>query len=129
MTKSELIDAVAHRADVAKSTAEKVVNCVFDSMIASLERGDDIEIRGFGRFSVRQYGWYMGRNPKTNEPVPVPPKRLPYFKPGKDLKELVDAEPGAPGAPLEAALGASGEAPAASANRRTGLGGSENPGR
>ena len=89
MTKSELIDAVARRTQITKSRAELVVNCVFDSMTAALERGEGIEIRGFGSFTVREYKPYSGRNPRTGRAVPVPEKRLPFFKVGKELKELV----------------------------------------
>jgi len=90
MTKSELIDAVARRTQITKSRAELVVNCVFDSMTAALERGEGIEIRGFGSFTVREYKPYSGRNPRTGRAVPVPEKRLPFFKVGKELKELVN---------------------------------------
>lgn len=90
MTKSELIDAVARRSKITKSRAEQVVNCIFDAMAASLERGDGIEIRGFGSFTVREYKAYNGRNPRTGQTVSVPPKRLPFFKVGKELKELVN---------------------------------------
>jgi integration host factor subunit beta len=95
MTKSELIDAVARRTQITKSRAELVVNCVFDSMTAALERGEGIEIRGFGSFTVREYKPYNGRNPRTGRAVPVPEKRLPFFKVGKELKELVNAGQGA----------------------------------
>jgi integration host factor subunit beta len=90
MTKSELIDAIAARGDLTKARAEQLVNCVFESMVGSLERGEGIEIRGFGSFSVRPYKPYSGRNPKTGEVVAVPAKKLPYFKVGKELKSLVD---------------------------------------
>ena len=91
MTKSELIDALAaHRPDLTKARAELVVNCVFDAMAEALQRGEGIEIRGFGSFTVRPYKPYNGRNPRTGQPVPVPAKRLPFFKVGKDLKELVN---------------------------------------
>lgn len=90
MTKSELIDAVAQRTKITKSRAEQVVNCVFESMTQALERGEGIEIRGFGSFTVRHYKPYNGRNPRTGKPVPVPAKRLPFFKVGKELKELVN---------------------------------------
>lgn len=90
MTKSELIDAIAARADLTKARAETVVNCVFDTMTAALQAGEGIEIRGFGSFTVRPYKPYDGRNPRTGQPVPVPAKRLPFFKVGKDLKELVN---------------------------------------
>lgn len=90
MTKSELIDAVAQRTKITKSRAEQVVNCVFETMTRALERGEGIEIRGFGSFTVREYKPYNGRNPRTGNPVPVPEKRLPFFKVGKELKELVN---------------------------------------
>ena len=91
MTKSELIDAMAVRSELTKARAELVVNCVFDAMTEALEKGEGIEIRGFGSFTVRPYKAYSGRNPRTGEPVPVPAKRLPFFKVGKELKELVNA--------------------------------------
>ena len=90
MTKSELIDAIAGRGELTKARAELVVNCIFDAMTEALERGEGIEIRGFGSFSVRPYKPYNGRNPRTGQPVPVPAKRLPFFKVGKELKELVN---------------------------------------
>jgi len=90
MTKSELIDALAGRSNLTKARAELVVNCVFDAMTEALQRGEGIEIRGFGSFTVRPYKAYSGRNPRTGEPVPVPPKRLPFFKVGKELRELVN---------------------------------------
>lgn len=111
MTKSELIDAIAARGELTKARAELVVNCVFDAMTEALQRGEGIEIRGFGSFTVRPYPGYNGRNPRTGEPVPVPPKRLPFFKVGKELKDLVnksrafaitEAGDGAPGAAEDA---------------------------
>jgi len=90
MTKSEMIDAIAARAELTKARAELVVNCVFDTMTEALQKGDGIEIRGFGSFTVRPYKPYDGRNPRTGQPVPVPAKRLPFFKVGKELKELVN---------------------------------------
>lgn len=90
MTKSELIDAIAARGSLTKARAELVVNCVFDAMTQALEEGEGIEIRGFGSFTVRPYKPYSGRNPRTGEPVPVPAKRLPFFKVGKELKQIVN---------------------------------------
>ncbi|MEO6418384.1 MAG: HU family DNA-binding protein [Polyangiaceae bacterium] len=90
MTKSELIDAMAARSDLTKARAELVVNCIFDAMTEALQRGEGIEIRGFGSFTVRPYKPYSGRNPRTGEPVPVPAKRLPFFKVGLELKKLVN---------------------------------------
>lgn len=93
MTKSELIEAVAERTKITKSRAELVVNCVFDAMTAALERGEGIEIRGYGSFTVRDYKPYDGRNPRTGNQVAVPSKRLPFFKVGKELKTLVNGGP------------------------------------
>lgn len=90
MTKSELIEAVAERTKITKSRAELVVNCVFEAMTGALERDEGIEIRGYGSFTVRHYQPYMGRNPRTGKDVSVPPKRLPFFKVGKELKLLVN---------------------------------------
>src|SRR6266478_3698249 len=90
MTKSELIDAMAARSDLTKARAELVVNCVFEAMTEALQRGEGIEIRGFGSFTVRPYKPYSGRNPRTGDPVDVPAKRLPFFKVGKELKEIVN---------------------------------------
>jgi integration host factor subunit beta len=90
MTKSELIEAIAARANLTKARAEHVVNCVFDSMTEALVRGDGIQIRGFGSFALRPYRSYEGRNPLTGSSVEVPAKRVPRFKVGKELRELVD---------------------------------------
>jgi integration host factor subunit beta len=90
MTKSELVDALAARANVTKARAELIVACVFDAMTEALQRDEGIEIRGFGSFTVRPYKPYSGRNPRTGAPVPVPAKRLPFFKVGKELKGLVN---------------------------------------
>ncbi len=91
MTKSELIDAVARHTNTTKSRVETVVNCVFDSMSDAMQRDEGIEIRGFGSFTVRKYKPYSGRNPRTGQPVEVAAKRLPFFKVGKELKELVNS--------------------------------------
>lgn len=91
MTKSELIDAVAARGELTKARAELVVNCVFDTMIEAMRQGEGIEIRGFGSLTVRPYKPYEGRNPRTGQPVEVPAKRLPFFKVGKELRELVNS--------------------------------------
>ncbi len=90
MTKSELIEAIAQKQGITKSRAELVVNCVFSAMTDAMSQGDHIEIRGFGSFSIRDYRPYTGRNPRTNEPVAVGAKKLPFFKVGKELKELVN---------------------------------------
>lgn len=99
MTKSELVDAIAARGELTKARAEQLVNCVFDTMVSAMKDGEGVEIRGFGSFTVRPYKPYDGRNPRTGQPVPVPPKRLPFFKVGKELKELVNDSRGAPLAP------------------------------
>ena len=96
MTKSELIERIAESLKLPAGKAEAIVNCVFDSMVKALERGEGIEIRGFGSFTVRDYKSYEGRNPRTGEPVHVAPKRLPFFKVGKDLRERVNAQVGQP---------------------------------
>lgn len=90
MTKSELIEAVSEKLKLPKGKAELIVNCIFDSMEEALRRGDRIEIRGFGSFEIRHYKAYEGRNPKTGTKVEVKPKRLPFFKVGKELKERVN---------------------------------------
>ncbi len=91
MTKSDLIEAVADKLKLPKGKAELIVNCIFDSMEDALKKGERIEIRGFGSFEIRHYKAYEGRNPRTGEPVDVAPKRLPFFKVGKELKERVNA--------------------------------------
>lgn len=93
MTRNELIDALALRRDLPRSTAEELVAVVLDEMIDQLAEGARVELRGFGTFQVRQYDGYTGRNPRTGDPIDVPAKRLPHFKPGKRLREVVDAEP------------------------------------
>lgn len=107
MTKSELIELIAARTSIPKSRAEAVVNTVFDSMVAALERNEGIEIRGFGSFTVREYKAYSGRNPRTGVTVSVREKRLPFFKVGKELREHVNRAPRSvvppPSSALEAA--------------------------
>ena len=91
MTKSGLIEEVAKRTPhISKKDTEVVVNTIFDSMIDSLKMGDRIEIRGFGSFQVKMREAREGRNPKTGEPVHISAKRMPFFKVGKELKEMVD---------------------------------------
>ena len=90
MTKSDLIEKLSEQGRLSKKQAEMVVALVFDSMMAAMKTGDRIEIRGFGSFKVKHYKPYTGRNPKTGEKVEVRPKKLPFFKVGKELKELVD---------------------------------------
>ncbi|MCA9710584.1 MAG: integration host factor subunit beta [Myxococcales bacterium] len=92
MTKSELIEVVAQEANLTKGRAELVINTIFESMVEALQRGEGIEIRGFGSFTVREYKAYEGRNPRTGDPVHVAPKRLPFFKVGKDLRLRVNGQ-------------------------------------
>jgi integration host factor subunit beta len=92
MTKAELVDQVARTTQLTKKHAEIMVNTVFDSIVDSLKEGEKIELRGFGSFRIRQRGSRMGRNPKTGAKVEVPSKSIPYFKPGKELRELLNAE-------------------------------------
>ncbi len=89
MNKSDLVDEVASRAKITNVVAEKVVSEIFSSMAETLVAGGRIEIRGFGSFAVKEYAGYAGRNPKTGEEVTVKPKKLPFFKVGKELRERV----------------------------------------
>ena len=99
MTKAELVEDVARAAELTKKDAERLVEIVFESIIDTLNQGEKIELRGFGSFRVRERGARRGRNPKTGDPVDIPAKRVPYFKPGKELKELINEdENGAAGA-------------------------------
>jgi integration host factor subunit beta len=92
MTKAELVEDVARAAELTKKDAERLVEIVFESIIETLNHGEKIELRGFGSFRVRERGARRGRNPKTGDPVNIPAKRVPYFKPGKELKELINEE-------------------------------------
>ena len=90
MTKSDLIDLLCETQKLPKGRAELLVHVIFDSLEAALKRGERIEIRGFGSFELRDYRGYDGRNPRTGSAVAVKPKRLPFFKVGKELKERVN---------------------------------------
>ena len=87
---SRLIEEVSRVSDLTKKHSEIIVDTVFKSIINALHRGDKIELRGFGSFRIRQRESRKGRNPKTGERVDVPAKKVPYFKPGKELKELIN---------------------------------------
>ena len=89
MNKSELIELLAIKKDISNKRAEEIVNLVFASMTEALAAGDRIEIRGLGSFVIKDYESYTGRNPKTGQPITVKPKKLPFFKVGKELKERV----------------------------------------
>lgn len=90
MTKAELIQEIERKAHLPHKHAERLVNICFSSMIQALYQDDRIEIRGFGSFANRNYKAYEGRNPKTGKPISVKPKKVPFFKPGKELRELVN---------------------------------------
>ena len=107
MTKAELVEEVSRVSDLTKKHSEVIVDTVFRSIIEALHRGEKIELRGFGSFRLRKREPRKGRNPKTGDKVDVPPKKVPYFKPGKELKELINKEPappqgGPPSAPPDA---------------------------
>ena len=87
MTKAELVDEIARKATLTRKHSEVIVDAVFSSIIEALQTGDKIELRGFGSFRVRHRASRTGRNPKTGAQVHVPPKKIPYFKPGKHLRE------------------------------------------
>ena len=92
MTKSELIESLSHKLDqFTHKDIEQSVNTILDTMIDALAHGQRIEIRGFGSFSLHQRKARLGRNPKTGEQVPLPARRVPHFKPGKALREKVNA--------------------------------------
>ncbi len=90
-TKAALIETLAAKAKLPLERADALVNGVFDCMADALARGEGVEIRGFGSFSVRSHGGYDGRNPRSGEPVHVKPKRLPFFRVGKELRERVSS--------------------------------------
>jgi len=90
VNKSELIEKLSQRSQINVIQSEEVVNLIYRKMRDTLISGGRIEIRGFGSFVVKEYGAYEGRNPKTGEKIPVPPKKLPFFKVGKELKERID---------------------------------------
>jgi integration host factor subunit beta len=90
MTKAELVDNVAERVDLTKKQTEVIVNILFNSITEALSQGDKVELRGFGSFRIRSRNPREGRNPKTGDAVHIPAKRVPFFKAGKELREMVD---------------------------------------
>ena len=90
MNKSELIEALAQKQNLTNTDASRIVNTILKSMTEALGKGDNIELRGFGSFSVREYDSYIGRNPKTGKEITVKAKKLPFFKVGKELRHAVD---------------------------------------
>ncbi len=98
MTKADLIEEISRVCEFTRKDSEVIVEAIFDSVVRALREGDKIEIRGFGSFRTRQRNARIGRNPKTGARVDVPAKRIPFFKPSKELKDLVNQEqpPAAP---------------------------------
>jgi integration host factor subunit beta len=106
LTKADLIEEVLRVTELPRKESDTIVETIFDSIIDSLQKGDKIEIRGFGSFRTRQRRGRVGRNPKTGEKVEVPAKRIPFFKPSKELKDFVNSdEAAAMTAAAEAAAG------------------------
>ena len=108
MTKAELVDEVGREAALTRKHSEVIVDAVFSSIVEALQRGDKIELRGFGSFRLRRRDSRRGRNPKTGDRVDVPPKYVPYFKPGKELKDLINQDPEGPvddGSPMASDAG------------------------
>lgn len=112
MTKADLIDEVSRAVELSRKDSEVIVETVFDSIVKSLRSGDKIEIRGFGSFRTRERKSRVGRNPKTGARVEVPAKKIPYFKPSKELKDVVNGAPAAGSSAAPAPPPASGPAPA-----------------
>jgi integration host factor subunit beta len=108
MTKADLVEEVAKVTELTRKDSEVIVDTLFESVIKALRTGDKLEVRGFGSFRVRQRNARVGRNPKTGEKVEVPAKRVPYFKPSKELKDLIND-------------GAAGGAAPASSNGNSGM--------
>jgi integration host factor subunit beta len=108
MTKADLVEEVSRVTELTRKDSEVIVDTLFDSVIKALREGDKLEVRGFGSFRVRQRNARVGRNPKTGEKVEVPAKRVPYFKPSKELKDLINEDGSAVASPTpqEPAAGA-----------------------
>ena len=90
MTKADLVDEVSKVTELSRKDSEVIVETLFDSIIKALKAGDKLEVRGFGSFRIRERKARQGRNPKTGEKVSVPEKKVPYFKPSKELKDLIN---------------------------------------
>src|SRR5215210_5513052 len=112
MTKADLVEEVAKVTELTRKDSEVIVDTLFESVIKALKTGDKLEVRGFGSFRVRQRNSRVGRNPKTGEKVEVPAKRVPYFKPSKELKDLINGDGAAPAPAAEGAPGNGAAAPA-----------------
>ncbi len=117
MTKADLIEDVSRAVEMTRKDSEIIVETIFDSIVKSLRKGEKIEIRGFGSFRIRPRDPRIGRNPKTGARVEVPAKKIPYFKPSKELKDLVNSVPAtavsAPSPPTGAATPPPSTAPSA----------------
>ncbi len=109
MTKADLIEEVSRVVEMTRKDSEVIVEAIFDSIVRALRSGDKVEIRGFGSFRTRERQARIGRNPKTGERVEVPAKRIPFFKPSKEVKDLVNAKRDEP----EAASASEGSSPSA----------------
>ncbi len=105
MTKADLVEEVAKVTELTRKDSEVIVDTLFESVIKALRTGDKLEVRGFGSFRVRQRNARVGRNPKTGEKVEVPAKRVPYFKPSKELKDLINDDGTGPGQPASQMTG------------------------
>jgi integration host factor subunit beta len=105
MTKADLVEEVTRITELPRKESETVVETIFDSIIQALQGNDKIEIRGFGSFRTRQRRGRTGRNPKTGAKVEVPPKRIPYFKPSKELKDFVNTAKTHQPAPVDSPQG------------------------
>jgi integration host factor subunit beta len=109
MTKAELIEEVSRVVEMSRKDSEVIVETIFDSIVRALRGGEKIEIRGFGSFRTRQRQPRIGRNPKTGTRVEVPAKRIPFFKPSKELKDLVNSSATPGGDTAATAPAASGD--------------------
>ena len=111
MTKADLIEEVSRAVEMSRKDSEVIVETVFDSIVKTLRSGDKIEIRGFGSFRTRERKSRVGRNPKTGARVEVPAKKIPFFKPSKELKDVVNGSEAAGPSVPPAAPASSGPAP------------------
>jgi len=100
MTKADLIEEVSRVVELTRKDSEVIVETIFDSVVGSLKSGDKVEIRGFGSFRTRERKGRIGRNPKSGDRVEVPPKTIPFFKPSKELRDVVNGGPPPPAQPL-----------------------------
>jgi integration host factor subunit beta len=100
MTKADLIEEVSRVVELTRKESEVIVETIFDSVVSSLRSGDKVEIRGFGSFRTRERKGRVGRNPKSGDKVEVPPKTIPFFKPSKELRDVVNGGPPPAAKPL-----------------------------